>query len=113
MFGDPVLKTRAAPVENFDESLVRLTQDMLATMRDQEGVGLAANQVGRLKRVFVAAIDDEEHVFEHPVLTDWSQTKESLTEGCLSIPGIKVEVERPTAVTVAAHDASGEPLELR
>ena len=112
-FGDPVLKTRAAPVENFDESLVRLTQDMLATMRDQEGVGLAANQVGRLKRVFVAAIEDEEYVFVNPVLTDWSQTTETVPEGCLSIPGIQVDVERPTAVTVAARDASGEPLELR
>jgi peptide deformylase len=112
-FGDPVLKTRAAPVETFDESLVRLTQDMLATMRDQEGVGLAANQVGRLKRVFVAAIEDEEYVFVNPVLTDWSQTTETVPEGCLSIPGIQVDVERPTAVTVAAHDVSGEPLELR
>jgi peptide deformylase len=112
-FGDPVLKTRAAPVETFDESLVRLTQDMLATMRDQEGVGLAANQVGRLKRVFVAAIEDEEYVFVNPVLTDWSQTTETVPEGCLSIPGIQVDVERPTSVTVAAHDVSGEPLELR
>jgi peptide deformylase len=112
-FGDPVLKTRAAPVETFDESLVRLTQDMLATMRDQEGVGLAANQVGRLKRVFVAAIEDEEYVFVNPVLSDWSETTESVPEGCLSIPGIQVDVERPTAVTVSGHDASGEPLELR
>ena len=112
-FGDPVLKTRAAPVENFDESLVRLTQDMLATMRDQEGVGLAANQVGRLKRVFVASIEDEEYVIVNPVLADWSETTESLPEGCLSIPGIQVDVERPTAVTVSGQDVSGKPLELR
>jgi len=112
-FGDPVLKTRAAPVENFDESLVRLTQDMLATMRDQEGVGLAGNQVGRLKRIFVAAIEDEEYVFVNPVLTDWSEITESVPEGCLSIPGIQVDVERPTAVTVSGQDASGKPLELR
>jgi peptide deformylase len=112
-FGDPVLKTRAAPVENFDESLVRLTQDMLATMRDQEGVGLAANQVGRLKRVFVAAIEDEEYVIVNPVLADWSETTESVPEGCLSIPGIQVDVERPTAVTLSGQDVSGKPLELR
>jgi peptide deformylase len=112
-FGDPVLKTRAAPVENFDESLVRLTQDMLATMRDQEGVGLAANQVGRLKRVFVAAIEDEEYVIVNPVLADWSESTESVPEGCLSIPGIQVDVERPTAVTLSGQDVSGKPLELR
>ena len=69
-FGDPVLKTRAAPVESFDESLVRLTEEMLATMREKEGVGLAANQVGRLKRVLVAAIEDEEYVIVNPVLTE-------------------------------------------
>ena len=111
-FGDPVLKTRAAPVESFDESLVRLTQDMLATMRDNEGVGLAANQVGRLKRVFVAAIEDEEYVIVNPVLTDWSETTESVPEGCLSIPGILVDVERPTGVTVSGRDVSGKPLQI-
>ena len=111
-FGDPVLKTRAAPVESFDESLVRLTQDMLATMRDKEGVGLAATQVGRLKRVFVAAIEDDEYVIVNPVLSDLSETTERGQEGCLSIPGINVEVDRPTAVTVTGQDASGEPLRI-
>lgn len=111
-FGDPVLKTRASPVESFDESLVRLTQDMLATMRDNEGVGLAATQVGRLKRVFVAAIEDDEYVIVNPVLTDISETTETATEGCLSIPGIQVDVERPTAVTISGQDVSGRPLQI-
>jgi len=111
-FGDPVLKTRASPVESFDESLVRLTQDLLATMRDNEGVGLAATQVGRLKRVFVAAIEDKEYVIVNPVLTDISETTETATEGCLSIPGIQVDVERPTAVTISGQDVSGRPLQI-
>ncbi len=111
-FGDPVLKTRATPVESFDGSLVRLTQDMLATMRDNEGVGLAANQVGRLKRVFVAAIEDEDYVIVNPVLTDRSETTETRPEGCLSIPGIQVDVERPTAITVSGQDVSGKPLQI-
>jgi peptide deformylase len=111
-FGDPVLKTRAAPVESFDESLVRLTQDMLATMRDHEGVGLAATQVGRLKRVLVAAVEDDEYVIVNPVLTDRSQTTETATEGCLSIPGIQVDVERPIVVTISGQDVSGRPLQI-
>jgi peptide deformylase len=111
-FGDPVLKTRASPVESFDESLVRLTQDLLATMRDNEGVGLAATQVGRLKRVFVAAIEDDEYVMVNPVLTDISETTETATEGCLSIPGIQVDVERPVAVTISGQDVSGKPLQI-
>ncbi len=111
-FGDPVLKTRAAPVDNFDESLVRLTQDMLSTMRDNDGVGLAANQVGRLKRVLVASVEEEDYVIVNPVLTGISDAIERAPEGCLSIPGIQVEVERPTSVTVSGTDASGEPLQI-
>jgi peptide deformylase len=111
-FGDPVLKTRAAPVETFDDSLARLTEEMLATMRENEGVGLAANQVGRLKRVLVASVDDEDYVIINPVLSEGSETTERGQEGCLSIPGINVEVDRPTAVTVTGQDASGEPLRI-
>ena len=111
-FGDPVLKTPAAPVEAFDESLVRLTQDMLTTMRDSDGVGLAANQVGRLKRVLVASVEDDDYVIVNPVLTEMSDATERAPEGCLSIPGIQVEVERPTSVTLSGMDASGEPLQI-
>jgi peptide deformylase len=111
-FGDPVLKTRAAPVENFDEALERLTEEMLDTMREKDGVGLAANQVGRLKRVLVASVEDEDFVIVNPVLTAHSDATERGQEGCLSIPGIQVEVERPTAVTVTGQDASGESLRI-
>jgi peptide deformylase len=111
-FGDPVLKTRAAPVETFDESLSRLAEEMLATMREREGVGLAANQVGRLKRILVAAVEDHEYVIVNPTIEETARSTEKDLEGCLSIPGIQVEVERPTAVTVSGQDASGAPLHL-
>ena len=111
-FGDPVLKTRAAPVETFDGSLARLTEDMLATMRENDGVGLAANQVGRLKRVLVASVEDEDFVIVNPVIDDRSTTTEREPEGCLSIPGINVEVDRATVVTVTGQDVTGEPLRI-
>ena len=111
-FGDPVLKTRAAPVETFDESLARLAEEMLATMREREGIGLAANQVGRLKRILVAAVEDQEYVIVNPTIEETARSTEKDREGCLSIPGIQVEVERPTAVTVSGQDASGAPLHL-
>jgi peptide deformylase len=111
-FGDPVLKTRAAPVETFDESLSRLAEEMLITMREREGVGLAANQVGRLKRILVAAVEDHEYVIVNPTIEETARSTEKDLEGCLSIPGIQVEVERPTAVTVSGQDASGAPLHL-
>jgi peptide deformylase len=112
MFGDPVLKTRASSVECFDGSLSHLAEEMLATMREHEGVGLAANQVGRLKRILVAALEEEEFVLVNPVIEEGSETTEKELEGCLSIPGIQVEVERPTAVTVSGQDASGAPLKM-
>ena len=111
-FGDPVLKTRAAPVETFDESLARLAEEMLTTMREREGVGLAANQVGRLKRILVATVEDQEYVIVNPTIEEIAPSTEKDLEGCLSIPGIQVEVERPTAVAVSGRDAAGAPLRL-
>ncbi len=111
-FGDPVLKSRAAPVETFDEPLTRLAEDMLETMRAYEGVGLAANQVGRLKRILVAALEDEEIVIVNPVIEDESDERKRDSEGCLSIPEIQVDVERPVAVTVSGQDLTGQPVRL-
>jgi len=112
MFGDPVLKTRAAPVESFDGSLAHLAEEMLVTMREYEGVGLAANQVGRLKRILVAAVEDERFVLVNPVVEEAAEATAQALEGCLSIPEIQVEVERPTAVTIYAQDTSGAPLRI-
>ena len=109
-FGDPVLKTRAAKVKEFDEALLRLTEEMLVTMREREGVGLAANQVGRLRRVLVAGIEEDEYVLVNPVIEARSDETEVLAEGCLSIPGIQVDVERPVTVTVSGQNADGEEI---
>jgi peptide deformylase len=111
-FGDPVLKTRASPVETFDGSLSHLAEEMLATMREREGVGLAANQVGRLRRVLVGAFEEQEFVLVNPVVEEAAETTEKELEGCLSIPGIQVEVERPIEVTVSGQDVSGAPLRI-
>ncbi|MEJ7819214.1 MAG: peptide deformylase [Rubrobacteraceae bacterium] len=111
-FGDPVLKSRAMPVKEFDEALARLAEDMLQTMRDYEGVGLAANQVGRLKRLLVAATEDDEFAIVNPVIGSRSEESEVFAEGCLSIPGIQVDVERPTAVTISGQDLEGGPMRL-
>ncbi len=117
-FGDPVLKSRSTPVKDFDESLENLAQDMMRIMRENEGVGLAANQIGRLKRIFVVAYQEEEgelHEFAivNPVIEESSEASEKDIEGCLSIPEIRVEVERPHAVTVSGKDPSGAPVRVR
>lgn len=111
-FGDPVLKSRATPVDKFDETLEQLAEDMLQTMREYEGVGLAANQVGRLKRVLVAALEDEEYVVVNPEISEVGDETEIEVEGCLSIPEIQVEVERATRIAVTGQDSTGGPLKL-
>ena len=111
-FGDPVLKSRATPVKDFDESLEHLAEEMMRVMREAEGVGLAANQIGRLKRIFVAAHEDEEYAIVNPVIEERSETTEKDIEGCLSIPETRVEVERPTVVTVSGQGPSGEPVRV-
>ena len=111
-FGDPVLKSRATPVKDFDESLEHLAEEMMRVMREAEGVGLAANQIGRLKRIFVAVHEDEQYAIVNPVREVRSETTEKDLEGCLSIPETRVEVERPTSVTVSGQDPSGEPVRV-
>ncbi len=111
-FGDPVLKSRATPVNEFDESLEHLAEEMMRVMREAEGVGLAANQIGHLKRIFVAVHEDEEYAIVNPVIEERSETTEKDIEGCLSIPETRVEVERPTVVTVSGQGPSGEPVRV-
>ena len=111
-FGDPVLKSRATPVKDFDESLEHLAEEMMRVMREAEGVGLAANQIGRLKRIFVAVHEDEQYAIVNPVIEVRSETTEKDIEGCLSIPETRVEVERPTSVTVSGQGPLGEPVRV-
>ena len=113
-FGDPVLRAVALPVERFDEQLARETERMGELMHDALGVGLAATQLGVLHRVLVykAYVDDPLTVLVNPEI-DWrSEELETAEEGCLSLPGVHVEVERPLAVRVSGRDAAGETLEI-
>jgi peptide deformylase len=100
-------------VKEFDESLKRLAEDMKRIMRENEGVGLAANQIGRLKRIFVAAYEEEEFAIVNPVIEERSEASEKDIEGCLSIPEIRVEVERSCAVTVSGKDPSGAAVRIK
>jgi peptide deformylase len=112
--GDPVLRASAVPVERFDERLASEVERMGELMHDALGIGLAANQVGVLNRVLVyrAYEDDPVTALVNPVI-DWrSEELETAEEGCLSLPGIHVEVERPARIRVSAQDPSGEPVEV-
>jgi peptide deformylase len=109
--GDPVLKSSATPVDRFDESLRRQVARMAGIMNDAYGVGLAAPQLGVSQRLLVYRVgpDAPVIVLANPEIEWASDGSEGLEEGCLSIPGITVDVERPVHVRVRALDEQGEP----
>jgi peptide deformylase len=113
--GDPVLRAAALPVQRFDRALAEEIEEMGRLMGDALGVGLAATQLGVLHRVLVYRADPEEEVtaLVNPVLEWSSEEKEIGEEGCLSLPGVHVEVERPAQVRVRARDAAGEELDVQ
>lgn len=109
-FGDPVLRTKALPVERFDAALLAEVERMGELMHDALGVGLAATQLGVLHRVLVyrAHADDPVTALVNPEIEWRSDELEVAEEGCLSLPGVHVEVERPVALHARARDARGE-----
>jgi peptide deformylase len=111
-YGDTVLRMKAREVETFDDDLERLVERMTALMHEANGVGLAATQVGVLRRLFVFADGEEDRVIVNPVITSSSKESEVDDEGCLSLRGVLVPVERSTKVTIEGVDAKGEPVRL-
>ncbi|MFY9555617.1 MAG: peptide deformylase [Blastocatellia bacterium] len=115
-YGDPILTKRAEEVTEFDEKLNKLINDMFETMYGAPGVGLAAPQVGVLKRLFVmdCSIGKEKKqkvALINPVI-ETEEGEQIGDEGCLSFPGIFLEVKRPQRVVVRAYDTDGSPMTL-
>ncbi len=112
--GDPVLRAKALPVERFDDALRHEVERMGELMHDALGVGLAATQLGVLHRVLVyrAYPEDPLTALVNPVIEWRSEELETAEEGCLSLPGVHVEVERAARVRVRAQDSHGEQLEI-
>ena len=113
IFGDPVLRQRANEVTDFDDRLARLADDMLETMRAASGAGLAANQVGVLKRLFTWEIPEVGHgAVVNPIITEASEEIQDGEEGCLSFPGLFYPTKRPLELAVSAVDVTGEAYSL-
>ena len=109
-FGDPVLKSRATPVDRFDDALRAQVARMGGLMSDALGVGLAAPQLGMSQRLLVYRVGQDAQMIAlvNPELEWRSDEEEVMEEGCLSIPGVTVDVERPVHVRVRAKDEEGE-----
>src|SRR5215213_9948270 len=109
---DPVLRSRALAVERFDDALRDQVRRMGQLMHDALGIGLAATQVGLMNRVLVYRVESDGAIaaLVNPVLEWAGEEREAMEEGCLSLPGVLVEVERPVHVRVRAQDERGEAL---
>ncbi|MCC5881965.1 MAG: peptide deformylase [Halomonas sp.] len=114
-FPDERLRTKAAPVEAVDDEVRRLVDDMLETMYDASGIGLAATQVDVHRRVIVMDVSDQRSsplVLINPAYTPIGEARELMSEGCLSIPEYYAEVPRALKVHLKAMDRDGKPYEL-
>jgi peptide deformylase len=111
-YGDPALRMRAQEVTRFDEELSRTVERMTQLMHDADGIGLAATQVGILRRVFVFSDEGEDRALVNPVITRRSDEVAEDEEGCLSLATVRVPVERAVSVTIEGKDASGAEFRL-
>lgn len=109
--GDPVLRQRASEVTDIDGALVRLAEDMLQTMYDAPGLGLAAPQVGVQKRFFVYDIGEGPAALVNPVIVE-SRGEWVYDEGCLSVPGLSWEIVRPKEIHIRGYDLDGNEVDL-
>lgn len=109
LFGDPVLRTPAEPVKDFDKELRVLVKDLSETMLDAPGVGLAAPQIGVSLRVFTYFVDDVLGHLVNPTL-DLSDEEQEGDEGCLSIPGLAYPTKRASSVVAKGWNEHGEPI---
>jgi peptide deformylase len=108
-YGDPALRLRAHEVSEFDDDLRRLADRMTELMHDAQGVGLAATQVGVLRRIFVFEPGEGgPRTVVNPTIVESGDELESDGEGCLSLQGVRVPVERVTTLTIAGKDQDGE-----
>src|SRR5581483_4831900 len=115
-YPDPALRLSASPVESFDDDLRHLAERMLHLMADANGIGLAATQVGVVRRLFVCRLGEEEEeelrAFANPAIAATGEERESADEGCLSMQGVLVPVERVTTLTLEAQDLDGQPVRV-
>lgn len=113
-YPDPRLRTKAMPVAQVDAGIRQLINDMLETMYEAKGIGLAATQVDRHIQLIVMDLSEERNaprVYINPAISQLSEEKEPYDEGCLSVPGFYETVERPAHVKISALDGNGRPFE--
>jgi peptide deformylase len=115
LYGDPILRRRAEEITEFGPELEQLARDMVEVMIDDDGIGLAAPQIGLSKRFLVIGLPAKEEdeprrilAMANPVILEESENVVTMEEGCLSLPGLAEEVDRPDRITIKYQDLKGE-----
>lgn len=109
---DKILRKKCLPVKEIDDDLIKLLNHMVSKMRQADGVGLAAPQIGDTRRFFVAELEGEIFKIINPTIIKKSKAVEKMEEGCLSLPKANIEVTRPKKITAEYHDEEGDLYEI-
>jgi peptide deformylase len=107
--GNKILKQKAKRVSSVDDSIRNLCASMIKTMLENEGIGLAANQIGILKCIIIVLVDETPVAMINPEIVEFSNQLVMMNEGCLSIPGEYLDIERPESIKVKYRDLKGKP----
>ncbi|KKP93121.1 MAG: Peptide deformylase [Parcubacteria group bacterium GW2011_GWC1_38_6] len=112
-YPDRILKKRAKGIKKIDAEIKKLGIDMIETMKANSGVGLAANQVGILKRIIIVHMENGPEIFINPKITKMSAGKTTDTEGCLSIPEMFLDIKRASGIQVSALNSEGQKINIK
>jgi len=111
--GNELLRQKAKKIDKIDDEITNAAKLMLEILKQEKGVGLAGPQIGLMKRIFVVSIDgDEERIFINPSILETSQETAKFEEGCLSVPGVYVDVVRSESIKIQAWNEKGKPFTM-
>jgi len=112
-FGNELLRQKAEKIDKIDEQITDAAKQMLEILKQEKGVGIAGPQIGLMKRIFVVHIEgDEERIFINPSILETSQETVKFEEGCLSVPGLYVDVVRSESIKIQAWNEKGKPFTM-
>lgn len=112
-YPDSILRQKCQKVDVFDKELKLICQKMIEIIKENQGIGLAAPQVGILKRIIVVDFDNNLKIFINPEILKKSKEKEIFEEGCLSFPGLFLKIKRPKEIEIKAQDLNGQEIKMK
>lgn len=112
-YPDPVLRKKCDEVKEINEEIRKISRAMIEAKKNSRGIGLAASQVGILKRIIIVESEDEPYIFLNPEILEKSKKQEIMEEGCLSFPGLFLKIKRPKEVEIKALNLNGQKIKMK